>query len=115
MTLRLVALMGVLLLLCLGAFGLLANHYQQQVMDEAAEIASQSAKAVFGSWNGFTWQDAATETADLAPIQTQMLIVGDVDPTEARKLIQEMTVRRLGPDASAAGNAAVRFPPSSEM
>ena len=122
MTLRLVALMGVVLLLCLGAFGLLANHYQQQVMDEAAEIASQSAKAVFdtldgngeGDWSGLAWHTAPTQTAGATSTQAQMLIIGDVDPDEARKLIQEMTARRLGPDAVALGDTAVRLPQTSE-
>jgi len=100
MTLRLIAVMGVVLLLCLGAFGLLANHYHKQVMDEAAHIASESAKAIFGSFDRaedgnfflsdnlpgqttLAWssrtppQSAATPTR--IQTQAQLMIVGDVD------------------------------------
>jgi signal transduction histidine kinase len=40
MTLRLVALMSVVLLLSLAAFGLAMNHYQDQVMEEVTRTAS---------------------------------------------------------------------------
>lgn len=40
MTLRLVAVISVVLLLSLAAFGLLVNHYQDQVMQEVARTAS---------------------------------------------------------------------------
>lgn len=103
MTLRLVALMGVVLLLCLGAFGLLANHYHQQVMDEAAAIATESAKAIFatleasseGDWS-FTSRTPPPGMAKIRGSRGQLLIVGDADPDETRKLIQEMALRRLG-------------------
>ena len=104
MTLRLVALMGVVLLLCLGAFGLLANHYQQQVLDEAAEIATDSAKAVFTTLEGSHEGDWFFANREVRPglqkvqgNQGQLLIVGDIDAGETRKLIEEMTLRRLGP------------------
>jgi len=45
MTLRLVALMSVVLLLSLAAFGLLANHYQEQLMEEVQTIASEVGQA----------------------------------------------------------------------
>ena len=45
MTLRLVALMSVVLLLSLGAFGLMINHYQDQLMAEVALTASEAGKA----------------------------------------------------------------------
>jgi len=112
MTLRLVALMGVVLLLCLGAFGLLANHYQQQVLDEAAEIATDSAKAVFTTLDGshegdwfFANRGGPPGLSTVDGNQGQLLIVGDIDPAEARKLIEEMTQRRLGP-----GGERVRSP-----
>ncbi len=119
MTLRLVTLMSVVLLLCLGAFGLIANHYHQQVMAEAAKIASESAKAIFGTLDashdgnffqvnrmhrpdGWVWQpaagsDAPPESQNRRWDQAQLVIVGDVDPDEAHKLIEEMTKRRFGP------------------
>lgn len=125
MTLRLVALMSVVLVLCLGAFGLIANHYQQQVMAEAAKIASESAKAIFGTLDvshdgnffqinrmlrpdGWAWQSApgsgaAPPSQDRRWDQVQLVIVGDVDPDEARKLIGEMTERRFGPPAEVDG------------
>jgi len=45
MTFRLVALMSVVLLLSLAAFGLLMGHYQDQVMQEVARTASTVGKA----------------------------------------------------------------------
>ena len=47
MTLRLVGLMSVVLLLSLAAFGLLMNHYQDQVMQEVAHTASEVGRAAF--------------------------------------------------------------------
>ena len=129
MTLRLVTLMSVVLLLCLGAFGLIANHYHQQVMAEAAKIASESAKAIFGTLDashdgnffqvnrlhrpdGWAWEPAPGSGASSGPEnhrwdQAQLVIVGDVDPDEARKLIEEMTKRRFGPPIE--GDADTRF------
>jgi len=114
MTLRLVTVMSVVLLLCLGAFGLIANHFQEQVMAEAAKIASESAKAIFGTLDvshdgnffhvnrtqrpdGMAWQarPGAGAPPQLAG-QAQLTIVGDIDPDETRKLIEEMAKRRLG-------------------
>ena len=115
MTLRLVAVMSVVLLLCLGTFGLIANHYQEQVMAEAAKIASESAKAIFGTLDashdgnffhanrtqrpdGLAWQPGSGPGAppDRRWDQAQLMIVGDVDPDETRKLIEEMAKRRFG-------------------
>jgi len=106
MTLRLVALMSVVLLLCLGAFGLIANHYHQQVLEEAAQIASRSAKAVFGTLDSsqqsdffhFTQRGSGMPAHPAAGSrnQAQLMIVGDVDPDEAQKLIEEVTQRRFG-------------------
>jgi len=45
MTIRLVALMSVILLLSLAAFGLVVNHYQDQVMQEVAKTASAVGQA----------------------------------------------------------------------
>jgi signal transduction histidine kinase len=45
MTLRLVGLMSVVLLLSLAAFGLLANHYQEQLMEEVQATASDVGQA----------------------------------------------------------------------
>lgn len=45
MTLRLVSLISVVLLLCLGAFGLLMGRYQDQVMEEVARTASAVGQA----------------------------------------------------------------------
>ena len=45
MTLRLVGLMSVVLLLSLAAFGLLANHYQEQLMQEVQTTASDVGQA----------------------------------------------------------------------
>ena len=41
MTFRLVGLMSVVLLISLAAFALLMNYYQEQVMTEVAQTASQ--------------------------------------------------------------------------
>jgi two-component system NtrC family sensor kinase len=49
MTLRLVALMSVVLLLSLGAFGLMINHYQDQLMAEVARTASEAGKAALST------------------------------------------------------------------
>jgi len=136
MTLRLVALMSVVLLLCLGAFGLIANHYHQQVMEEAAKIASESAKAIFGSLDashdgnffqvnrmrrpdGWAWQPAPGSGAPSEPQtrswdQAQLVIVGDVDPAEARKLIEEMTERRFSPPIEVDAGARLELQDVSE-
>ena len=45
MTLRLVALMSVVLLLSLAAVGLLVNHYQEQFMEEVQATASDAGQA----------------------------------------------------------------------
>ena len=45
MTLRLVALMSVVLLLSLAAFGLMMSHYQDRVMEEVARTASEVGRA----------------------------------------------------------------------
>ena len=45
MTFRLVGLMSVVLLLSLAAFGLLANHYQKQLMEEVQNTASDVGQA----------------------------------------------------------------------
>jgi signal transduction histidine kinase len=45
MTVRLIALMSVVLLLSLGAFGLVINHYQDQLMAEVARTASEAGRA----------------------------------------------------------------------
>ena len=42
MTLRLVAIMGIVLALCMGAFALIANSYHQQVLEEAGQIIEAS-------------------------------------------------------------------------
>jgi signal transduction histidine kinase len=50
MTLRLVAVMSVVLLLSLAAFGLMINHYQDQVMEEVARTASEVGRATLRSF-----------------------------------------------------------------
>ncbi len=113
MTLRLVAVMSVVLLLCLGAFGLIANHFQEQVMVEAAKIASESAKAIFATLDashdrnffhvnqarrpdGLAWEAQMPPAPPGRGDRTELRIVGDVDPEETRKLIEEVARRRLG-------------------
>ncbi len=49
MTLRLVALMSVVLLLSLAAFGLAANHYQKQVIREVERTASHVGRAALST------------------------------------------------------------------
>jgi signal transduction histidine kinase len=56
MTLRLVAVMSIVLLLSLGAFGLLAQHYQDQLMAEVGRTASAVGRATLQT---FVWQDGA--------------------------------------------------------
>lgn len=100
MTLRLVAVMTIVLALCMGAFALIANSYHQQVLAEAGQIATDSAKAVFGSLEGVSersvWHSQASLPIPVPEGSAQLTIVGDVDPEEARKLISEVTQRRLG-------------------
>ena len=54
MTLRLVALMSVVLLLSLAAVGLLVNHYQEQFMQEVQATASDVGQAALRTleWTG---------------------------------------------------------------
>ncbi|NIM02168.1 MAG: HAMP domain-containing protein [Acidobacteria bacterium] len=120
MTLRLVAVMSVVLLLCLGAFGLIANYFQEQVMVEAAKIASESAKAIFGTLDAThdrnffhvnqTQRPDGLARAPEPPAapgradQTELRIVGDIDPEETRKLIEEVARRRLGVPETADGS-----------
>ena len=49
MTLRLVALMSIVLLLSLAAFGLVANHYQKQVIREVERTASDVGRAALST------------------------------------------------------------------
>ena len=55
MTQRLVALMSVVLLLSLAAFGLLMNAYQERVMDEVARTASEVGRATLNSFQQPVW------------------------------------------------------------
>jgi signal transduction histidine kinase len=52
MTIRLVTLMSVVLLLSLGAFGLLVNHYQDQVTEEMARVAAEAGRAALSTLEG---------------------------------------------------------------
>ena len=89
MTLRLVAIMGIVLALCMGAFALIANSYHQQVLEEAGQIATDSAKAVFGTWTH--QRRIGTPGAERT---SQLTIVGDVDPEATESLIREITARQ---------------------
>ncbi|MCP3977834.1 MAG: HAMP domain-containing protein [bacterium] len=57
MTLRLIALMSVVLLLSLGAFGLLMAHYQDQVMEEVARTASAVGQATLRTFEFSSEED----------------------------------------------------------
>jgi len=52
MTIRLVALMSFVLLLCLAAFGLLVSHYQDQVTEEVVRVASEAGRAALSTLEG---------------------------------------------------------------
>jgi len=52
MTIRLVALMSFVLLLCLAAFGLLVSHYQEQVTEEVARVAAEAGRAALSTLEG---------------------------------------------------------------
>ncbi len=54
MTLRLVALMSVVLLLSLAAFGVLMSHHQDQVMQELTQTVSDVGRAALGTFE-FDW------------------------------------------------------------
>lgn len=97
MTLRLVAVMSVVLLLSLASFGLLVNHYQDQVMQEVARTASAVGQATLrtfefgphddlhvetkGDGTGvFVWQSGPLESTDLqfaAPGEPRAEKIGD--------------------------------------
>jgi len=52
MTIRLVTLMSVVLLSSLAAFGLLVNHYQDQVTAEVAQVAAEAGRAALSALEG---------------------------------------------------------------
>jgi signal transduction histidine kinase len=105
--------MTIVLALCMGAFALIANSYHQQVLAEAGQIATDSAKAVFGSLEGASersvWQLERDAPGADAEGSAQLTIVGDVDPAEARKLISEITQRRLGAETLEGGDLTRRL------
>lgn len=123
MTLRLVALMSVVLLLCLAAFGLLVQHSQAQVMQEVAETASEVGRATLRTFElhrGAHWVD---DPAGIGQAQTMVWAAGsaperpeqvagpvagemaveigedEVDRTVAHRRIDR--IKRLGPDGKA--------------
>ncbi len=52
MTIRLVTLMSVVLLSSLAAFGLLVNHYQDQVTAEVVQVAAEAGRAALSTLEG---------------------------------------------------------------
>jgi signal transduction histidine kinase len=114
MTLRLVALMSVVLLLSLAAFGLLMTHYQAQVMAEVARTASEVGQATlrtleFGPELGdhvlhggdntvFHWR-YATEGAggtELAHAAVDQTVRVPVEGEDVRQVIERL--REGGPE-----------------
>ena len=79
MTLRLVALMSVVLLLCLGAFGLLINHYQDQLMVEVARTASEAGRAALRTLEVVEAPNPALYTDLTADRMTWTAVAGDVE------------------------------------
>jgi len=115
MTVRLVALMSVVLLLSLGAFGLLINHYQDQLMAEVARTASEAGRAALrtldleeygpgvqvltGSSANMAWYGGPGES--LAPGPEPAMIEATL---EAAKIESEVETKRY---TDASGNVRV--------
>ena len=104
MTLRLVAVMSVVLLLSLAAFGLMINHYQDQVMEEVARTASEVGRATLRSvearGQGVVFE--TVETVELTGAGEWISWEPDTDPPEARgedasDAAVGVHVRQLGP------------------
>jgi len=112
MTLRLVALMSVVLLLSLGAFGLLINHYQDQVMAEVARTASEAGRAALrtlevdeGTSPAFdadpqaasmTWHAVPVDAED--PLQVVDLklpagLIAQLPPSGTTRIVRKVTTK----------------------
>jgi signal transduction histidine kinase len=82
MTLRLVAVMSVVLLLSLAAFGLMINHYQDQVMEEVARTASEVGRATLRSLEARS-QGMVFETIQEVGTEEWISWQPDTNPPEA--------------------------------
>ena len=101
MTLRLVAVMSVVLLLSLAAFGLMINHYQDQVMEEVARTASEVGRATLRSVEA-RGQGVIYETVQGVAANEWISWEPDTNPPEVGKRKEgdeslDVHVRRLGP------------------
>jgi signal transduction histidine kinase len=97
MTVRLVALMSIVLLLSLGAFGLLIDHYQSQVISEVGRTASDVGRAMLLRLES-PLHDGLHE-AQLPPAEVHWTAAGPAgeagDPTAAERRVVVATVTRL--------------------
>jgi len=101
MTLRLVAVMSVVLLLSLAAFGLMINHYQDQVMEEVARTASEVGRATLRSVEA-RGQGVVFETVGEVSANEWISWEPDTRPPEAGNTDEtvgevDIHVRQLGP------------------
>jgi signal transduction histidine kinase len=101
MTLRLVAVMSVVLLLSLAAFGLMINHYQDQVMEEVARTASEVGRATLRSVEA-RGQGMVFETVGEVSANEWISWEPDTRPPEAGNTDEtvgevDIHVRQLGP------------------
>jgi len=115
MTVRLVALMSVVLLLSLAAFGLMIGLYQDQVMAEVARTASEVGRATLrtfelaldgenGAPHGFSWRSNVKvrhNPADLDPPGASDVLVMPPHTVDVRHTIL------TGPDGKPVGAAVL--------
>ncbi len=99
MTLRLVALMSVVLLLSLAAVGLLVTHYQQQLMEEVRTTASQVGQAALRTleWTGCGESHARLGVArrrhgpsEAPPAETHDVVLLEPDPVPAGPSVERV-------------------------
>lgn len=88
MTVRLVALISVVLLLSLGAFGLMMSHYQQEFMDQLSRTASEVGQATLRTLD---WHEVRGNRALLASERIrlhQRMIDDTAEGTEKQRKIK---------------------------
>jgi len=100
MTLRLVALMSVVLLLSLAAFGLVIGLYQDQVMAEVARTASEVGRAALRTFE-YTVDSSGKPVPP--PREFAWMSAPAEPPGAATRVEDEVVVRRIGTGAAAPG------------
>jgi signal transduction histidine kinase len=122
MTVRLVALMSVVLLLSLGAFGLLINHYQDQLMTEVAQTASEAGRAALSTLdfkragiavpvgrhdaNSFTWRSATDDqgpvAGETATVDAHVTVQSVEGSPELKRIVRRLETERSDGEVSEA-------------